>query len=162
MKNIGLFILKAITNYILELLIGLTIIWLGIPALLPSLKKYSWELIGDLFSIKLNLGIVLIILLGLVILYSLLQKFVLRNFNFKEYGGLLWKVNKKTFEVGIIPYCPKHRAKLVEIYIQHEEYPYTEFYCPLCGKDFKPEVTSYNIDNLYSEADSVIQARYNS
>ena len=137
------------------------IIWLGIPALLPSLKKYSWDFLDRIFSIKLDLGTIIIAIIVLVILYFLLQKYIFRNSRFKEYGGLLWKVHKKYLQVDTIPYCLKHRAKLVERYVQHEEYPYTEFYCPICGKDFNLNLNSYNIDILYSEAESVIQSKYN-
>ncbi|MBK7380302.1 MAG: hypothetical protein IPJ03_15165 [Ignavibacteriales bacterium] len=161
MKKIIIFVLKAIAHNIIQLIFGLIIIWLGIPALFPSLKQYSWDLLENLFSIKVNLGIILLVILSLVILYYLLQKFVLRKYIFKEYNGLLWKVNKKTLEVDNIPYCLKHHAELVDRYIPQEEFSYMLFYCPICGKDFKPKITDYDINNLYSEAKSVIQSKYN-
>ena len=160
MKRVIIFILQSIANNIIHFLFALLIIWLGIPALLPSLKKYSWDFLGEAFSVKINLGIIIITILGFVILYLLLKKYNFSNSRFKEYGGLLWKVNKKTLQISSIPYCLKHRAKLVERYIPHEEYPYSVFYCPICVKDFKPEVTSYDIDNLYSVAESVIHSMY--
>ena len=161
MKKVIVFILQSIADNIIQFVFALIIIWLGIPALLPSLKKYSWDFLGSALSLKINLGIIIITILGFVILYILLKKYIFSDSRLKEYGGLLWKVNKKSLKVSSIPNCLKHRAKLVEKYIPHEEYPYFIYYCPICGKDFKPELTSYDIDNLYSEAESVIQSRYN-
>lgn len=161
MKRVFSFIFKSIANYIVQFLFALIIIWLGIPALLPSLKKYSWNFFEDIFSTKINLGIIIITLIIVIILYLLLQKYFLKKSRFKEYGGLLWKVHRKTMEVSKIPYCPKHHAKLVDRYIPHPEYPYSVFYCPICGKNSYPELSSFKIDALYYEAESVIQSKYN-
>lgn len=160
MKKIALFILHSIANYFIQFILAIAIIWLGIPALIPTFKKYSWDIFDDIFSTQVGLGTILISIFFVLIFYILIRKYVFRKSGLKEYGGLLWKVNKKMLQVSSIPYCLKHRAKLVARYISDEEYPYSEYYCPICGKHSTPEVTSYNIDNMQSEAESVILSKY--
>jgi hypothetical protein len=160
MKIFFTFIFNAIAQYIIQIVFVLFIAWLGLPILLPEFQKYSWVLLGNIFSTEITIGHLLLVITPLIVVYFLINKLYLKQPKLIKHNNLLWKVNIKTKTISKMPYCPSHSTKLISRYIPDNDYPYTKYYCPICNNASIPDVNSFNIDNLYEEAESVLLSKY--